>query len=237
MVESNPKPNIAKFRFLALPTLVGLIILILTLTLLLPKINQILRTRQSLAQEKVRLSKLTQKVADLEGLDESELSLKANLLIRSLPAEKDVPQIFATLAGLSSQTGMTLESIKVSPGELSTVSAQLKTKGPPLLTFKVSGRGTMEAMKSFFGQAASTIPVMKISDVSLTSAGGETTTDISLDTYFLALPKTLGPIETPLAKITSNEELLYQEIRGFTTPLTEEILPSVTTGKEDPFSF
>lgn len=237
MVESSPKPKITKFRFLALPTLAGLIILILTLTLLLPKINQILKIRQSLAQEKVRLSKLTQKVADLEGLDESELSLKANLLIRSLPAEKDVPQIFATLAGLGSQTGVTLESIEVSPGELSTVSAQPGTKGPPLLTFEVSGRGTMEAMKSFFGQAALTIPVMKISDVSLTSTGGEITTDILLDTYFLALPKTLGPVETPLAKVTSNEETLYQEIRGFTSPLTEEVLPSVTTGKEDLFSF
>lgn len=237
MVNPNSKSNIAKYRLLTLPTLVCLIILVLTLALLLPKINQIIKTRQSLAQEKVRLSKLTQKIADLEGLDESELSVKANLLISSLPTEKDVPKIFATLKSLGLQTGVTLENVKVTPGELSTISAQPKTKGPPALSFEVSAKGTMEAMKSFLGQATSTIPVMQITDVSLERAVGEATADISLDTYFLLLPKTLGALETPLAKITLNEELLYQEIAEFTTPLTEETLPSVATGKEDLFSF
>lgn len=237
MVELGPKSNIPKYRFLAVPTLIGLIILVLTLTLLLPKISQILKLRQTLAQEKVRLSKLSQKVADLEGLDESELSVKANFLINSLPAEKDVPLIFASLKSLSSQTGVTLESIEVAPGELSTVSAGRKTKGPPVLSFEVSTHGAMEAMKNFLKQVESTIPVMQIIDVSLKSTGGEAEADILLDTYFLALPKTLGALETPLVKITPNEELVYKEITRFTTPLTEEALPSVVTGKENLFSF
>lgn len=237
MIKADLKLALAKYRFLALPTLVGLIILVLTLTLLLPRISQILKIRQTLAQEKVRLSKLTQKVADLEGLDEPELSAKADLMISSLPAEKDIPRIFATLKSLGSEAGVTLESIKVAPGELSTVSAQPRAKGPPVLSFEISAKGAMEAIKSFLGQVESTIPVMQTTDVSLTRTEGEVKADISLDTYFLPLPKTLGAVETPLVKITPNEELLYQEIARFTTPLTEGALPSVTTGKEDLFSF
>lgn len=237
MVESNPRLKIAKYRFLTLPPLVGLIILILTLTLLLPKISQILETRQSLTQEKIRLSKLTQKVADLEGLDEVELSAKASLMLSSLPAEKDVPRILATLKDLGSQTGVTLESIKVAPGELSTISAQPETKGPPVLSFKASVRGIMEGMKSFLDQVESAIPIMQITEVSLDKSEGDVRADISLDTYFSPLPKVLGVHETPVAKITPREEFLYQKIARFTTPLVGETLPPVGVGKEDLFSF
>jgi Tfp pilus assembly protein PilO len=241
MKKADLKLILTRYRPFFFPLLIGLVILFLTITLLIPKITQIFEVRQSLSKEKARLAKLTQKLADLEGLDDNELATKATLMVVALPAEKDVPLILATLSSLGREAGMGIESVKVSPGELSTESGKIKKKGKeeetPTLPFEVLVKGTIESLKNFLDRLGSTIPVMRVESASLSFEEGEWQAKISLDTFFLPLPKSLGAVETPLAKISPEEELIYKRIEKYQAPAFEGDLPSVVTGKEDPFSF
>jgi Tfp pilus assembly protein PilO len=226
-----------KYRYLAFPAVVGLIILILTVIILIPSIKQIIQKRQALTQEKETLAKLTQKVADLEGLDPIELANKTDVVVKSLPAEKDVPRILATLSILATESGVMIESVKVAPGALSTVSGQEKAKEKPALSFEISIKGAMVAIRDFLDRISSTVPVMQINEAFLSGDEEERRAEVSFDAYFLPLPKTLGLPENPLAKITSDEEIAYKKIERFYFPLAAEILPSVGSGKENLFSF
>ncbi len=241
MKKTDLKLILTRYRPFFFPLLIGLAILILTITLLIPKITQIFELRQDLSKEKARLAKLTQKLAELNGLDDNELTTKATLMVVALPAEKDVPLILATLSSLGKETGMEVENVKVSPGELSTESGKIKKKEKgeetPTLPFEVLAKGTMESLKNFLNRLGSTIPVMRVESASLSFEEGEWQAKISLDTFFLSLPKTLGAVETPLAEITPEEELIYKRIEKYRAPAIEGDLPSVGTGKEDPFSF
>ncbi len=136
---------------------------------------------------------------------------------------------------------MTLESIKVSPGELATVSGKPdkeKTEGgTPLLVFEIMARGTMEVIKNFLDRFDAATPIMQIEEVSLSYEEGEWQGKISLNSFYLPLPKTLGVMETPLVKITPDEEIVYKRIEKFRSAVIEETLPPVRSGKEDLFSF
>jgi Tfp pilus assembly protein PilO len=225
----------SKFRFLLFPFIVGAIVIVLTVFFLVPKISQISETRQKLAQEKEKLARLTQKLADLEGLDEVELSTRADLILRALPAEKDVPRILIALSSLSEETEVALTKISVTPGKLSTASAMAEKE--PALSFKITASGPMETIKKFLDRLVSTLPVMQISVIKLTEDEAGAGAEVSFDAYFLPLPKSLGEAEKPLAKIVPDEEITYKKIERFRPPSMEEVLPLVGSGKEDLFSF
>ncbi|HUS52059.1 MAG TPA: type 4a pilus biogenesis protein PilO [Candidatus Bathyarchaeia archaeon] len=237
MPKADLKKLLLKYRFVAFPLAIGGLILILTVFFLVPNISQIIKNRQELAQEKERLASLTQKLADLEGLDEVELSTRADLVLKALPVEKDVPLILTTLSGLGEETGVVLTKISATPGELSTAAAQKKESKTNSLDFEITISGTLGSITNFLDRLVSTLPVIQVNSVSLGADDPEAGVEISLDAYFFPLPETLGAVEKPIVKISTDEEIAYKKIEKVRPPPGGETLPLVGSGKENLFSF
>lgn len=224
--------DLARKHKLALrPTFIFLAILFISLYFLKPKILEIFEFRQKVTHERKVLAELTKKVASLESLDKTELSQKTGIVLRLLPPEKDVPTFLLSLKALSSQTGVNIKEIKVDPGKL----AILK-EGIPVLTFTIKTEGELDNTKEFLRKIEATVPLIRIESVSFSSEKGVLNEAVlTLDGFFLPLPKTIGAPESPLPLISSQEEEAYQKLSGFSPPFTEEGV-SVQSGKENPFS-
>lgn len=233
--------QLKKYKNLFWPAVFFLVVVVIGLTFLKPKITGIFQLQKQIREDKKRLAQVTEKVNALEGLDEIELETKSEKVLEALPSEKNIASLLYTLKILGQQAGVVLKDIEVSPGELSTRSAQPKTKGEPevpLLSFSLTIEGEDEKVRNFFDRIETTLPLMKISLIDLSQKGEDSVDgNLKLAAFFLLLPKELGVIEKPLALITSQEEKAYQELVRFKAAEKVGELPLIPSGKENPFTF
>jgi hypothetical protein len=66
-------------------------------------------------------------------------------------------------------------------------------------------------------------------------SGGNASAEFSLGTPFYPMPKELGKIDTPLAKLTTDEDKLLEKLAEFTYLESKSFTPS--EGRADPFSY
>jgi len=197
-----------------------------------PKIADIFQMRKKISEEKEKMAKLTQKEAFLESLDENELIVKTQFLLKILPSEKDVVFPLTTLRLLASQFNLRINSIQIDLGRDKSNIEQLSS-----IVFSLKFVGDRENIKDFIEKIKITYPLMKIESVTFSKEKeNQLEGIISVKTFFLSLPKEIGKIEDPLSLLTPAEEKAYQKVSNFTSPLQNEFFPSVPAGKENPFS-
>jgi len=238
---SNLAQDLTKYsRLFLLPILIFVAIILSGVFFLKPKLEQVVRIKTNLSREKTRLAELTTKLAALEGLDVNELEVKTNVVLQALPVEKDVPQILLAIRGLTQSVGTELRSVQVEPGEISTESAQIKTSKKydlPFLVFKITIAGNLEQLKEFLLKIESIAPLMRVDKIDISQKEGMAEADLDLDTFFLPLPVSLGVTEKQLSSITAQEEKIYQKLSKLEEIQPGESLPSITSGKTNPFAF
>lgn len=227
--------TVAKYKFYFLPVLVLLIILITGSIFLKPKVVSLIEIQKKNSLERKRLSRLTEKVVALEGLDVNELTVKSDSLLRALPAEKDIPNFLASIKIISQQAGVSLLSLGVDPGALGTASSE--TKSLPFVSFNLLVQGEKDKIKDFIQKIETVIPLMRVTNLSLSDKEDNIVDgNIVLNAYFQPLPEDIGSIEQPILAITKEEDDTYQTLASLTPVATESSLPEVPSGRENPFS-
>lgn len=235
------KINLKNLKPFILPGLIVFLILIITISVLMPKVRTIADSRQQLLKDKKILADLTKKLAALEGLAQVEFSEKVDVALAVLPAEKDVPGNLSVIKNVALNNGLIVNNITIGEvGEIATVSSESKAKKDAILpSFKlnVSLTGGMEMIKNFISQIQSTAPLMAVESTSIAQKKTEIPeTKMEIEAYFLPFPKTLGKPEQQLVAITSEEEKMFNRINEFTFFRSETSLPNLPVGKENLFS-
>lgn len=236
--DAGKLSELSKFRSLLFPLIVVILILVSAMTILKPKLNDLLETRMSLAKEKEELAQLTQKVAVLEGYDKNELETRVNQVLKVLPSEKDAPLILVTLRSSVVDHSLELENLDLEVGEIATESTKPKKKEEllPSLKIQLDVAGSLNDLYDFLEAAESTAPLMKVELVSINREGGTAEGGIQLSTYYLATPVDIGKVGRQIIPITSEEEGVYQKLSRYQPATTGASLPYVGSGKENPFA-
>jgi len=235
------KIDLKEIKSFALPIFVVVLILIFSLAILRPKLEIIFKTSSQLNTNKKTLAALTKKLANLEGLAKVELTDKTNVALNVLPGEKDIAGSLFVIRKMAYNNLLVIGDISIAEvGELATVSAkQRPNKNEIIPSFKINLRvfGDVEKVKNFIIALNSTAPLMRISQVSLTSkkdSGQEAIID--LEAFFLLYPTSIGKSEEPLATITAEEEKIFTKISEFNSFKNEQEIPNLPVGKENLFS-
>lgn len=231
--------QIEEIKPYVIPGLIFLLILISALFLVKPRLADIIQIQKELKKEKERLSQLTAKLASLESLDVSELTERAELTLKVLPGEKNLPLLLFRLKSLAVKNRLGLE-INTNPGELATDSAQTKDEKLPVLSFLLNVNGQMNDLKEFLSQLNQEAPLVRVQSLEISADEKvvlKTSSDLTLDSYFLSLPLSLGVSEKPLSLLTPKEEEIYQELSRLKFLEEKEMkFPSLPSGKENPFT-
>jgi len=236
MLKSKPVSlKTGELRPFLIPGAIAIFILISGLFLIRPRLNEIFLIRKNLKREEKRLSQLTAKTAALEGLDQVELSEKAEVAAKALPGEKNLPLLLSVIKDAAVNNNIELRSLQVKPGELATPSAQERKEELPSLSFTIMVSGQMSDFKEFLAQLSKTAPLARSENIALEEIDGEA--GLVLDFPFLRPPESLGLPEKPLSQITNEEEEVYQQLARLDFFLIQEEFPLVPAGKENPFAF
>ncbi len=230
-----------KGKPLLLPGLIILMIISSGLFLVLPRLRKTLDLRQQIKVEKEKLVNLTVKVSQLAELNQADLSKKAEVMSSALPSEGNLPFLLATFQSLAKNNGVEILSLTASPvyGEAASSSGALQTADPVPISFKISLKGSANQIEEFLKQIKNTAPVIFLNLADVGGAGSETTfmAELEFDSYFLALPTSLGSPEKPLESITQKENEIYQKASQLRLAVGESEMADVPAGKENPFTF
>ncbi len=134
-----------KYRFILIPLVTALIIVLTTSLFALPRFKTIVELKGELNQGKEKLSRLTEKAALLEGFDPYELEKKIEMTEKALPSKKAVAEILATLSSISNETGVFFVGFEISPGEIASEKFEK-------LPFKAIFEGSGDEVKEFLGK-------------------------------------------------------------------------------------
>lgn len=222
-----------KYHHLFLPVIL-IISLIIGWTIFLPRFEQVKGIYTSIQKEQERVGKLQTKIRDLETLNEYELGEKSEILLAALPSLKDPAGMISLVGKLVDENGLLIEDLKVSPGEVATESAEIAEVEE--LIFKLSLSGEISQFLNFLKIASKSLPLVDLQIKNFDISGQSFTTDVTLISYYSGLPKTLGKADSPVPKLTSQEEELLSQLREYNLFETETFQPSAG-GKPNPFTF
>ena len=209
---------------------VGILLVLFSWSYLIPKFNQTLEAREKLEVERERLARLKNKVSQLQGLNEYELSNRTKLTLEAVPAEKNFLDVLGIISQTATERNLMVKSFRVSPGPMA-----VKEKGK--LTIKLGMEGDIDDLSNFLVELEKVLPLITPTSNKLVVKfpSTNTTSDLSVEFSFQPLPKTLGKIDSVVPKLTDQEEKFLNIISSYTA-LPEEVIPP-STGRANPFSF
>ena len=261
--SKNKKPTNLKYLvttrrylFVAIGVCVGS--LLIFFTIIFPKIQDIQLHRTQMEKEQKALDQLNQKsdlLANASGLSAFQEKNRVNTV---LPSVKPLLPVIHQLEAISGESGVIVSSLSLSPGEISTESAELKKKSSQAqqstemdtLTIEMIINGSVDQINKFVSLVNTMSPITDLSTLSLSRSQSvifQTDADapqeprfearLILASYFLTsqFQPQFGQI---LPDLSQFDETVLAKIKQFpvyqTSTTTPTILPN-NIGKENLF--
>ena len=222
------KNLIQKYKFFIYPLLVVASSIVIILFLIIPQAKVLFTGQGKLNDSQVRLNILEVKVEELESLDKSDLSQKLSLTLTALPTEKDFATLIGIFKNLATTSGMSLTSLHLAGG----------SESQNAFLVKADLIGTTSSIGQLLENIEKSPRVMKVQSVetSSSSIGNIVSAVVTVLVYFEAAPKTLGPIDSALPKLTETDQTILGTLArsGSLIPSGAVSLPS---GKANPFYY
>lgn len=206
------------WRGFIIPIAVVLGILLSFLIVVMPAYGAIQKTNQDVTDGQKRLDFLNQKVLDLQKLDPEVVDRRLSLMEKAIPSEKDALAGLVLLQTVAASSGISLDSLNVSPGLVSTGSASAPDSQPVQgkndVVFKGSLTGSIDQLLGFFDTLSRpTFPLFLPTKIDSSNSGGtQQSGNLLLSMLWLPQPKTFGGEDKPVATLNPDEEAFVRWI-------------------------
>ena len=219
-----------------LPFLGGMLIVIVSFFVVIPKAREIPATRQTINEQEIRLVSLGKKRKLLESVESGSTKKYLDDANLALPSDKDVPSIITTLENTALSSGVTLDSLDLSPGVVSTESGTKENqgesrKGANLVTVSAVIRGSTEQFRDFVTKLHIVKRIFDIQSIKLSYFPDQKDIlqgNFSLTTYYLSPITQIGGVETELPPISQEEQSLFAKLATY--PDFTQIVEATTGG-------
>lgn len=166
---------------------------------------------------------LSQKVAILSQIDQDVLKQRTQVIKQALPETKDVISYLNAVDGLSRELGLSFGGITIAPGEVGSAQPSGKSGKSSrtvgnlnVLDTDIKITGNRDGIYAFLRQVEQTLPLMQVTDVSVTSVSdGLYNMSLSLGMLWSPTPQT--DLKGAITLFTEKEEEYFQKLSGFRT--------------------
>lgn len=200
----------------------------------------------SLNRIQKEVTDLQNKASLLSSLDERVLHEQTLTALSAIPSDASIPSLFSGAEQMAIASGMhitdvTLSSVgAVSPQEPKKWSPEEKQVGSSIVSFIVTGEGSLEQLKNFFEVVAAVRRLVRVKSFSMTfNQVGSATIRVDMETFYAPLPKTIGTVTAQLVPFSDKEEALLGKLGSFalSSGVGGALAPtSGGAGKTNPFS-
>ncbi|TSC64077.1 MAG: Uncharacterized protein G01um101493_238 [Microgenomates group bacterium Gr01-1014_93] len=226
-----------KYKLVVYPFAVGLASITLILLVIIPQLKGYFSSKEDGQVTQNRLKILESKAVELENISDDDLTRRLQSAIVALPIEKDYTVIIGLLQKMSAEAGVSLKSIILDTGGSKDAGG-----GASSFSVRIESTSTKFGFDEFLKKIDNSSAVLKIGSLSTDVVSDDlVSASLILDVYYSPTPKILGSVDSPLPKLTEEEEALAEKLsaRLVIAPVTSgasgqpaNILPR---GKANPF--
>jgi Tfp pilus assembly protein PilO len=171
---------------------------------------------------------LTEKLDLLRSVAQT-VSVGSAAALTALPSSNPSLAVTTQVKVLASTSGLALSNIK-SSGEAE------DTSGLPRVDVTFEVEGARPQVIAFLKSVENIAPIALIDKVKISESTAATRANVTLRSFWAALPKALPPITQPIVDLTSAERKTLTDVSALTQPLFVELPAAGSSGKSDPFS-
>lgn len=203
----------------------------------IPAIQDIFKHQATIQKKKKDVAALQAKLLTLEQAETIQVVENSDLINSALLSKKPLLELMNSLSYVSHQADIKIDSIELTPGEISTESGQIKqvsrsrnsdaSLGYESLNVSLVISGDLQNINQFIQTVERMIPVTDVMSITLNerqfvSAEGQKEvsyeSEIDLSTYYFT--KTVqAAIDTPLAKMDGSEQEFLEELKTYYYPI------------------
>lgn len=221
----------SKYQLIIFPILVAISSIILIVLMIYPQITRLLTNEQSLREIRHNLQFLEVKAQDLESLDEVDLTTRVSVSLAALPADKDFVQAVGAIQQLVQRSGFELISLQLGSSK--------ESSGVLGFAIKIEISGPKITLGQLLTSIETSQRVMKVSSIEVTAtrSGDLINASLTIDVFYSPVPSTIGAINAPLPKLTSEEEELIITLSSAipSAPAPPTTFVPQPRGKANPF--
>jgi Tfp pilus assembly protein PilO len=232
--------KLRKYEIIVASGLVIVVVIILIFTALLPNFNRaqkIYREQQNLT---LKLDNLRKKDRTLSSIDYQYYKENFPKIGYVLPESKDYVSLFTTFDNLEKDGGVSVVKTDFQMGIVSTDSARTQkntSSGAYFIPVSIDLIGNITSLSKFI-KALSDYSgrFLTVENFSFVNKDFDTLL-LTLNTraYFYILPTTIGSIDSPITKISQNQEKILEKIGKIERATQEDTLNEKEIGKKDLF--
>jgi len=235
-LSSNFSKSFGNLTVFLLPS-IAVVTVIFAFLLINPRIKDILDLNKSIKDLENKVANVDRKLSILSSLDSNSLLSQVTEAEKALPSQKDIPGLLSSLDRLAQETGVSITSFQVVPGEI-TATSSAKAIGAESLPFKMSVSGSYEGVKSFLSKAVNSNRTLRIRSVAISakSQAGQSSVSASLDmeAFYQVISRIIFAPSERLPDITVEEQKALEKAR--LRPNLSEVPGAIApTGKVNPF--
>lgn len=219
-----------------------------------PQVQQIMELRSDLRTENEQLTRLQNKLNSLTDGETLQLVSQENQINSLLPSKKPLLEMMQSLSLVADETRVSLASIEVAPGEISTGSAEVAA-GSSRRRSQTSGNaepyrdldlslvveGELDQINAFIRQLELTAPITNVTSISLTDRQQNQADDqpfsaeMTITSYYFTQPLAAA-IESPLPPLSVEDTEFLNQISSFSFPENDQPTTIRGGGQEDLFN-
>jgi hypothetical protein len=233
LIKLKPILDNPKFKLVALPGVVGLVVILLVAFVIVPQILNITKINQQMSETDTKSNFFESKITLLQSINSSEYQSDFKTSLVALPGDYEIPDSIGELLSILNSAQFKLESISLSG------LAGSADKSVPSYKIRVDISGEGNNLKQFISLMKKTPRLMKISSLSVNYLRNskDIVASVDVDVYYKALPGSIGDINQKISSLTESDKETLKLIKNNlqTIPIPQEGASSAFGHKQDPF--
>ena len=245
--------NLSAFRVYIVPILVLLTIVLLVPLVLMPQLDRIKEKNLEVKKGNERLVALNKKIEALNGIDETDESLKLLEMEKVVPGGKELAQLVVGMRNLAALSKLKVTEMTFEPGKVATGSAtatasatkkekaaiarEKKTKEEEQkdkVIFSMSLGGKLSRVKGFLAKIEKAKRLLGVRKIEITEDEKIYKIDFEILVPFTEREKKGDVVASPLPILTALHESAYEFVSKFNN-FTNMSIPLVPKGIKNPF--
>lgn len=217
-----------KYRVFVLPSLVLVVIVLLSATFGKIMVDDFLKKRDEIEVLTKKVAILSSKRDLLSSLNKDILARQAQVGLSAVPSENSTLLALASIRTLASLSGVSVEDFKVRESE---------TKGASEVGFDFSFKGPFDGILFFLKRLRSLAPLTKITGIEITASGFGANLEVGLISVWSVLAEELPLVDTPVDNLSSAESELLKTLESLTSSRgASGVTPLSPEGRANPFT-
>lgn len=171
---------------------------------------------------------LSQKLSLLQSIS-ATVSQDSESALSAVPNTNTTLVAISQVKNISSQNGVSVSNIKAGSEVVDSIGTSHVA-----VSFRVAG--SRSQILAFLKDVSNMAPIALVNIVKISGNNDSEAADITIESYWAPLPKTLPTLTSPINDLTANEKSVLTSVTSLIQPTFSIVPPTDGAGKTDPFT-